>query len=86
MPSSSEGDYWSLIAEGIAKTAPAAGNFGLIIKTVCYDQYNLESFHKATEELLAWLDAFSEQQNIKFTISATADPETVSEAIRKYQI
>ena len=41
---------------------------------------------KATEELLAWLDAFSEQQNIKFTISATADPDTVSEAIRKYRI
>ena len=41
---------------------------------------------KETEELLAWLDAFSKEQNIKFTISATADPETVSETIRKYQI
>ncbi len=41
---------------------------------------------KATEELLAWLDAFSEEQGILFTISATADPETVSETIRKYQI
>ena len=40
----------------------------------------------ATEELLLWMDEFSEQQNIKFTISATADPETVSETIRKYQI
>ena len=40
----------------------------------------------ATEELLLWLDEFSQQQNIKFTISATADPETVSETIRKYQI
>lgn len=36
------------------------------------------------EELLSWLDQFSEQQNVKFTISATADPETVSEGIRKY--
>ena len=53
MPSSSEGDYWSLIAEGIAKTAPAAGNFGLIIKTVGYDQYNLDSFLAACEDVIA---------------------------------
>ncbi|MBR4057207.1 MAG: hypothetical protein IKK00_03610 [Oscillospiraceae bacterium] len=38
------------------------------------------------EEMLQWLDAFSERSSIKFTISATADPESVSEGIRKYQI
>ena len=39
-----------------------------------------------TEAILDWLNTFSEQQNVKFTISATADPETVSEGIRKYLI
>ena len=38
------------------------------------------------EEMLSWLDRFSEEQGIKFTISATADPDTVSEEIRKYMI
>ena len=38
------------------------------------------------EELLDWMDAFSEKENVKFTISATADPSAVSEGVRKYQI
>ena len=41
---------------------------------------------KEVEAILAWLDDFSEKQGIKFTISATADPETVGEGIRKYLI
>lgn len=39
-----------------------------------------------TEAILDWLNDFSEKQNVKFTISATADPATVSEGIRKYLI
>ena len=35
-------------------------------------------------EFLDWLEEFSRQQNVKFTISATADPEKASDAIRKY--
>ncbi|MBE6967475.1 MAG: hypothetical protein E7444_03420 [Ruminococcaceae bacterium] len=38
------------------------------------------------EEILQWLEVFSENSGIKFTISVTADPESVSEGIRKYQI
>ena len=38
------------------------------------------------EEILRWLDDFSEKQNVKFTISATADPADVSEEIRSYMI
>lgn len=35
-------------------------------------------------ELLAELDAFGEKEGIKFTISATADPDTVGDNIKKY--
>ena len=36
------------------------------------------------KELLEWLDIFGEKHNVKFTISATVDPDTVSDAIKKY--
>lgn len=35
-------------------------------------------------ELLDWLNAFSEKESVDFTISATADPDAVSENIKKY--
>ena len=41
---------------------------------------------EAVSAFLAWLDAFSEQENVKFTISAGVDPSTVSEDIRKFVI
>lgn len=37
-------------------------------------------------EFLGWLDAFSERENIEFVISATLDPDSISEGIRKYLI
>ncbi len=37
-------------------------------------------------ELLAELDAFGEKENIKFTISATADTENLGDNIKKYCI
>lgn len=37
-------------------------------------------------EFLAWLDAFSEKENVSFTVSMTLDPETVSAEIKKYVI
>lgn len=37
-------------------------------------------------ELLAELEAFGEKENIKFTISATADPESLGDNIKKYCI
>ena len=36
------------------------------------------------EEFLAWLDAFSEKESVKFTVSMTLNPDAVSENIRKY--
>lgn len=37
-----------------------------------------------TEEFLAWLDAFGEQNNIKFTVTISADQAQASEAVKKY--
>ena len=37
-------------------------------------------------EFLGWLDAFSAKENIEFVISASLDPETVDEDIKKYVI
>ena len=37
-------------------------------------------------EFLGWLDEFSERENIQFVISATLDPDSISEGIRKYLI
>ena len=38
------------------------------------------------EEFLAWLDAFSTKENVKFTVSMTLDPDAVSEKIKSYAI
>ena len=40
----------------------------------------------AGNEFLGWLDAFSAKENIEFIISATLDPETVGEDVKKYMI
>ena len=37
-------------------------------------------------ELLEWIEDFGNRENVKFTISATADPNTVGEGIKKYLI
>lgn len=39
---------------------------------------------EAVADLLDWLDQFSTANSISFTISATADPDSVSERIKKY--
>lgn len=39
---------------------------------------------EAVEELMAWLDTFSTKENVKFTISASAEVDTMTEAVKKY--
>ena len=39
---------------------------------------------EAVTALLDWLEAFSQRENVRFTISATAEPSNVGEGIRKY--
>lgn len=36
------------------------------------------------EEFLDWLESFSEKNNIKFTVTISADAELASEGVRKY--
>ncbi len=39
---------------------------------------------EALEAFLGWLEKFSNQENISFIVSISADPETVSEKVRGY--
>lgn len=41
---------------------------------------------EAFSAFLTWLDAFSAKENVEFIISATVDPDTVDESIKKYMI
>ena len=36
------------------------------------------------EQFLHWLDVFGEKNNIKFTVTLSADPETISEDLRRF--
>ena len=38
----------------------------------------------AVADLLDWMEAFSQRENVEFTISATAEPSTVGPRISKY--
>ena len=40
--------------------------------------------NEAVESFLNWLDSFGEQERVNFTIIASADPETVSDGIKKF--
>ena len=39
---------------------------------------------KDTENFLNWLDAFGEKNNIKFTVTISADAELATEGVKKY--
>ncbi len=43
-----------------------------------------DTSNEAVTELLDWMEAFSVRESVKFTISATADAESVSDGIKKY--
>jgi len=43
-----------------------------------------DTSENAVGDLLDWMEAFSVRENVAFTISATVDPSTVGERIRKY--
>ena len=43
-----------------------------------------EATDNSVEEFLDWLNAFSEKNNIKFTVTISADKELASEGVRKY--
>lgn len=43
-----------------------------------------DSSNEAVEKILDEMEAFSEKNGVKFTVSATVDPDAVSEGIKKY--
>ncbi len=43
-----------------------------------------DTSNEAVAELLDWMESFSVRESVKFTISATAEPDSVSESIKKY--
>ena len=53
LPNYNAGEFWELAESGLRKGAEAVHAFGIEIHRIGYDQYNLDSFHKAAEEVLA---------------------------------
>lgn len=53
LPNFREGEFWELAEPGIRKGAEVVRAFGIEVRRIGYDQYNLESFHKAADEVLA---------------------------------
>ena len=50
-------------------------NLGKIVS--CKDSVQVEDF-------LEWLDRFSDKNNLKFTVTISAEPETATDGIKKY--
>ncbi len=78
------------------------GNYEFLKGLICgvhagnYDitHFFIDNFYKLVndkspeelEKFMAWLAKFSEQEKISFVVSVSADPETVPESVRKYNI
>lgn len=64
-----------------------AGNYD--ISHIFIDNFH-KMFNSGTEDkvldFLNWLSSFAEREGIKFTITMTADPETLSPGIREYML
>lgn len=64
-----------------------AGNYDIT-------HFYIDNFYKlvndkdtaALEAFVAWLDKFSESENIEFYISLSVDPETMPDSVRKYSL
>lgn len=53
LPGFKDGEFWELSEAGITKAAEAAGNFGIRVRKINYDQYDQGSFRKACEQILS---------------------------------
>ena len=78
------------------------GNYEFLKGLICgvhagnYDitHFFIDNFYKLVndkspeelEKFMAWLEKFSVQEKISFVVSVSADPETVPEGVRKYNI
>ena len=78
------------------------GNYEFLKGLICgvhagnYDitHFFIDNFYKLVndkspeelEKFMAWLEKFSDQEKISFVVSVSANPETVPESVRKYNI
>ena len=78
------------------------GNYEFLKGLICgvhagnYDitHFFIDNFYKLVndkspeelEKFMTWLEKFSDQEKISFVVSVSADPETVPESVRKYNI
>ena len=53
LPNYEPGEFWELAEPGLKKGADAEHAFGIEIRRIGYDQYNPDSFRKATDEVLS---------------------------------
>ena len=53
LPRSNDGEFWELAEPGIIRGMEFGRNFGIKVQKVDYDQYDIESFRSACEEVLA---------------------------------
>jgi Transcriptional regulators len=53
IPQFQPGEYWELAAHGSEKAKTYAKPFNIAVESVYYDQYNIDSFRQACNELLA---------------------------------
>ena len=53
LPKYEPGEFWELTEEGIAESRESAGNLGVKVVKVDYDQYDIESFRTACEKALS---------------------------------
>lgn len=52
IPEYVEGDFWSLTAKGIVEAGETAARYGINVEVVTYDQYEIESFRQACNQVL----------------------------------
>jgi len=53
LPRSEEGEYWDMIYKGCLKGGEQAAALNVSVQVFLYDQYDVESFRSASEEVLA---------------------------------
>ncbi|MBR3562885.1 MAG: LacI family DNA-binding transcriptional regulator [Bacteroidales bacterium] len=53
LPKYEPGEFWELTEEGITESSESAGNLGVKVEKVDYDQYDIESFRNACKKALS---------------------------------
>lgn len=73
LPESMDGDYWSMVNDGMIKGGEQIAHLGLSVRVFYYDQYDVQSFKTACAELLAMgpsavvLPPFFKADTVEFT-------------------